>query len=418
MQKLNIDEAIVDPKTYADPGLFQQVYTSLRKEDPVHWTKPENYRPFWTITKHADIVEVERQSDKFLNAPRMMLFTHEEEEAIREATGGRTDSHLRTLVNMDNPDHRVFRAMTQSWFMPKNLQKLEKDLGRLAKETVDHMASLNGECDFVNDIAIRYPLRVIMMILGIPSKDEALMLKLTQEIFGTQDPEMRRDKESSDVKATVDDCFAYFTQVIEDRRANPVDDIASVIANAQIDGKPIGLLEAISYYVLVATAGHDTTSSSTSGGMLALIQNPDQLEKLRADPQLLSSAVDEMIRFTTPVKHFFRTAKEDYVLRGRTIRAGDSLMMCYPSANQDEEVFEDPLAFKVDRQPANKHLAFGFGPHVCLGQHLARQEIRALFVELLKRLEHVELAGDPATTRSTFVNGLKRLPIRFRLTPA
>ena len=181
-----------------------------------------------------------------------------------------------------------------------------------------------------------------------------------------------------------------------------------------IDGKPIGDMELLSYYTIIITAGHDTTSSSMAGGLLALIQNPAELNKLRENPELLTSAVDEMIRWTTPVRHFFRSATQDYVLRGKKIRAGDALMMCYPSANQDEDVFEQPEVFKVDRL-TGKHIAFGYGPHLCIGQHLARMELRALYKELLARVEHIELAGQPKGVEATFVSGLKSLPIRYRM---
>lgn len=418
----SIDNAIVDPKTYADEGAYHALFARLRREDPVRWTAPDNVRPFWTVSRHADIMEIERQNDRFRNEPRLTLASIEDEERVKQFTGG---SHLllRTLVNMDNPDHRAFRAITQSWFMPRRLAQLDERLHQLARASVDRMEALGGECDFVRDIAVWYPLRVIMTILGIPAEDEPRMLKLTQEIFGARDPEMRRAMEQDPARKklavieTVKDFFAYFAAVTADRRRNPRDDVASVIANAQIDGKPINDFEAMSYYVIIATAGHDTTSSSTAGGLLALIENPDQLDRLRRDPGLIPSAIDEMFRWVTPVKHFFRTATEDYELRGRKIRAGDSLMMCYPSGNRDEEVFEDPFAFRIDRQP-NRHLAFGYGAHLCLGQHLAKAEMRVLYRELLSRLEHVELAGPPAWVEASFVSGLKRLPIRYRLRPS
>jgi cytochrome P450 len=413
MQDKALDNALVDVKTYADDARLHALFTRLRAEDPVHYTEPDGYVPFWAITKHADIQEIEKLNDLFINDPALTLAPIEVEEQVKRFTGG---SHLllRTLVHMDNPDHRVYRALTQGWFMPANLRKLEGQLDELAKVYVDRMAGMNGRCDFVQDVALWYPLRVIMMILGVPEEDEPRMLQLTQEIFGNQDPDTERGGSFENLTETITDFFAYFRAITEDRRANPRDDVASVIANAEIDGKPIGEFEAMSYYIIVATAGHDTTSSSTAGGLLALIENPDQFEKLRADPDLLPSAVDEMIRWETPVKHFMRTATEDYELRGRKITKGDRLMLCYPSANRDEEVFEDPFAFRVDRKP-NRHIAFGYGAHLCLGQHLAKMEIRALYRELLARLEHIELDGEPARTEASFVGGLKRLPVRYRM---
>ena len=410
---MNIDAAIVDPKTYADDATLRAVFARVRQQDPVHWTVAEHYRPFWTVSKHADIMEIERQPQLFLNAPRTTLFTIDDERRTFEQTGGGT-TLIRTLVHIDDPEHRALRSVTQSWFLPKNLHGLEQGLAALATELVDKMAAMGGQCDFVKDVSVWYPLRVIMLILGIPQSDEVKMLRLTQQIFGSTDADMQREADSTDLAPVVNELFAYFSAIAANRRANPTLDVASLIANAMIDGKPIGDMELLSYYTIIITAGHDTTSSSMAGGLLALIQNPAELNKLRENPELLTSAVDEMIRWTTPVRHFFRSATQDYVLRGKKIRAGDALMMCYPSANQDEDVFEQPEVFKVDR-PTGKHIAFGYGPHLCIGQHLARMELRALYKELLARVEHIELAGQPKGVEATFVSGLKSLPIRYRM---
>lgn len=409
-----LDDQLVNPATFTDETSLHALWADLRRDDPVHWTEPVGYRPFWSISKHADIMEIERQHELFINDPRTTLATIQQEEDIKTFTGG---SHIliRSLVQMDNPDHMVFRKLTQGWFMPPNLKKLQAGLADLAKEFVDRMEAKGGECDFVSDVAVWYPLRVIMMILGVPREDEPTMLRLTQELFGSTDADLSREDEKTSIDMnTVTEFFDYFTKLTEARRADPQADVASIIANAEINGEPIGHLEAMSYYIIVATAGHDTTSSSTAGGLLALLENPDQLERLRANPDLLPSAIDEMIRWSTPVKHFMRTAAADYELRGKTIKKGDSLFLFYPSGNRDEEVFDDPNQFKIDRTP-NKHLAFGYGAHVCLGQHLAKMEIKALYDELLPRLESIELAGDPSRVAANFVSGLKRLPIRYAM---
>jgi cytochrome P450 len=409
-----LDDQLVNPATFTDETSLHALWADLRRDDPVHWTEPVGYRPFWSISKHADIMEIERQHELFINDPRTTLATIQQEEDIKTFTGG---SHIliRSLVQMDNPDHMVFRKLTQGWFMPPNLKKLQAGLADLAKEFVDRMEAKGGECDFVSDVAVWYPLRVIMMILGVPREDEPTMLRLTQELFGSTDADLSREDEKTSIDMnTVTEFFDYFTKLTEARRADPQDDVASIIANAEINGEPIGHLEAMSYYIIVATAGHDTTSSSTAGGLLALLENPDQLERLRANPDLLPSAIDEMIRWSTPVKHFMRTATADYELRGKTIKKGDSLFLFYPSGNRDEEVFDDPNQFNIDRTP-NKHLAFGYGAHVCLGQHLAKMEIKALYDELLPRLDSIELAGDPSRVAANFVSGLKRLPIRYAM---
>jgi cytochrome P450 len=253
--------------------------------------------------------------------------------------------------------------------------------------------------------------------MGLPETDYPRMLKLTQELFGAADEDLRRGDSAEDLIAVVQDFFVYFTQLTEDRRAHPTDDLVSVVANATIDGEPLTMMQTISYYVIAATAGHDTTASAMAGGLHALIEHPDQLARLRADPSLVATAADEMIRWVTPVKHFMRTATADHQLRDRTIRAGESVLLSYPSANRDEEVFDDPFRFDVGRSP-NKHLSFGFGVHYCLGAMLARMELKALYTELVPRLRSVELAGDPKLMKTIFVGGLKSLPIRYEVAPA
>lgn len=419
-----LDDEIVNPDLYASEEIHQ-VYSRLRESDPVYWTEPEGFRPFWSITKHADILEIERQSSIFINSARTYLSPAAGEEWIKSMTG---DTHLfRTLVDLDDPVHMKLRALTQGWFMPPNLRKLEGRIASLAREHVDHMASLGGECDFVKEVALWYPLRVIMEILGIPRSDEAFMLKMTQEIFGPGDPDVADQSENKsengvtmtsdqgvDLLQTAQELFRYFGAITIDRRQNPRDDVSTVIANGQIDGQPIGDREAMSYYIIVATAGHDTTSSTASGGLLELIRRPEQMTKLKNDMSLLPNAVEEMIRWITPVKHFMRTAAQDYTLRDKSIKAGDGLSLFYWSGNRDEDVFDAPFEFRVDRD-VKKQVAFGHGVHLCLGMHLARMELRALFQELLPRLEFIELAGEPKNTRANFVSGLKSLPVRYRL---
>ncbi|CAE7455133.1 cyp108 [Symbiodinium microadriaticum] len=398
---------ITTPAAYADFDGLHAKFRRLRNEAPVCFMEPDNYQPYWAVTKHADIIEIEGQPEKFINAPRLTLMDIETEEAIKEQTGG-SRYIIRSLVDMDNPDHSKYRLLTQAWFMPKNLKALEENVKSLAKEIVDKMEEMGGECDFVKDVAVWYPLRVIMSILGVERKDEALMLKLTQELFGASDDDMSRDDSNFDTNVIVD-YFNFFNALTAERRANPKDDVASVISNAKMDGELLPELECISYYIIVATAGHDTTSSSTSGGMLNLLRNPDQLQKLRDNPDLMGNAVEEMIRYETPVKHFFRTATEDYDLRGQKIKAGDSLAMFYPSANRDEEAFDDPDAFRIDRE-IPKNMAFGHGPHLCLGMHLARMEIAALYTELLSRVKSIELAGEPQWVESVMADITIRNP--------
>ena len=405
---------IAYPETYADEKELHDIFTFMRKEDPVSWVEPNQFRPFWAITKHEDIIEIEKQNELFINDPRTTLMDIPTEDAIKEFTGG---SHLlvRSLVHMDNPDHQSYRSLTQKWFAPPNLESLKKDIRNIAKEYVNKMVDYGSECDFAKDIAIFYPLRVIMSILGVPKEDEPRMLRLTQELFGGRDEDMIRDEsETSSESNTITDFFEYFNALTEDRRKNPTNDVSSVIANAQINNEQLGHLEAMSYYIIIATAGHDTTSSSTAGGILALIENPDQLLKLKNNPSLMTSAVEETIRWVTPVKNFFRTATQNYDLKDREIKKDDSILLCYPSGNRDEEIFDDPFKFKVDRSP-NRHLAFGHGAHLCLGKYLAKIEMEIFYEELFKKIDNIQLNGEPEWVKASFVSGLKSLPIKYTL---
>ena len=400
--------AMVRPSTYANPTLLETLMAEFRANDPLPFIQSDSHKPFYIATKHADIIEIARQPEIFKNTQQSVLQTKEIEAAQAEQ-----GNPLRTLIHMDDPDHSKFRALTKAWFMPENLKRVEASVRSIADETVDRMLESGRELDFVTEVAVWYPLRVIMSILGVPAGDEALMLKLTQELFGADDPDMKREQApDEDRMQTLIDFFNYFNALTASRRANPTDDVASVIANAQIDGAPIGELEAMSYYVIIATAGHDTTSSSTAGGMLALLQHPEELQKVINNPDLMPLMVDEAIRWTSPVKHFMRYPERSYELRGKTIEAGSPVMLLYPSGNRDEEVFDRPQSFLADRRP-NRHLAFGHGAHHCLGNLLAKMEIRFLYEAIFNRIKTFELLGEPRWVESTFVSGLKTLPVRI-----
>ena len=412
---LTPDEAVrvfTDPAAYADEPRFFEACRLLRHEAPLHrYVDPTGeYNPFWAVTKHKDVLEIELHNGIFINEPRPVLGPASSDR--RNAESGHL---LRTLIHVDDPEHRDLRGVTSEWFLPKNLAKLDARLADLAKRYVDKMASMGGECDFARDIAMHMPLNVILDILGLPESDYPRMLKLTQELFGGQDEELRRDTSPEAVIAVIQDFFAYFTKITEDRRASPTDDLASAVANGRINGEDLTMMQTISYYVITATAGHDTTASAIAGGLQALIENPGQMEKLRRDPSLVTTAADEIIRWVTPVKHFMRTATEDYEIGGITIKKGESVLLSYPSANRDEDVFENPDTFDISRSP-NKHLSFGFGVHYCLGAMLARMEIKAMLTELIPRLASIEIAGEPSLMKTTFVGGLKRLPVRYEMT--
>lgn len=406
-----LDAQIASPRTYAHLTEMDALFRRLRQEDPVHWTEPEGYRPFWTVSRHADIMEVERKPEVFISAPRTALRSIEEEERIRKVTG--SVQVARTIIQMDEPDHRAYRKLTEAWFMPQRLKSMEEGMKRLASTYVERMKRHGNSCDFVKDIAVWYPLRAVMMLLGVPEEDEGMILRLTQQHFANTDPTVKQSG-ARDGATTATEIFAYFTDLTAERRKNPKDDLVSLLADAKVDGKPISDFDRNSYFFIMALAGHDTTSASIGGTMHALIENPEQLAKLRANPELLGPAMDEGIRWTSPVRHFFRTAQMDYELAGRQIKAGDSLLLAYPSANRDEAVFDAPYEFRVDRTP-NRHIAFGFGIHVCLGQHLARLEMKSLFSQLLETVDDLALAGEPQWLEANFVGGLKSLPISYRI---
>ena len=408
---MNPVSIFTDPKAYTDPERWHAVAARLRREDPVLRIEVDGFDPFWAVTRHADVIEIERQAERFPNTPESVLMP----SAMKPSRGG-PPVPVKTLINMDGEQHRAYRNLTNEWFKPGALRKtLQPRIEQLAKKYVDRMAELGGACDFAMDVARFYPLQVIMSVLGVPESDELRMLDLTQKLFGADDPDFGVGGDPEKRRAVLMNMVGYFQRMTADRRARPGDDLASVIANGRIDGAALPDLETMGYYIIVATAGHDTTSSTLAGGLEALARHPEQLRALQRDPTGIDNAVEEMIRWVTPVRHFLRYAEEDYELRGRRIAKGDGLLMSYLSANCDEEVFSDPFAFDSARPNASSHLAFGTGVHFCLGTGLARMELRTFFRELLPRLEWVELAGPAAYTAATFVGAPKRIPIRYRL---
>jgi cytochrome P450 len=435
------DDDVIAPEIYGRIGHPHRAFAWLRANDPLRYVEPSRFRPFWAVTKHADIVEIEKQPELFASEPRPLLQPEVTRPEMRQevmaqifarlqdspkllevlATAGE-GGLIRSLVQMDPPDHTKYRALVQPWFKPSNIKRLEDRLGTIIDRILDDMAGDGTErtVDFVQDIAVWPPLKLITELLGIPEQDEWRILKLTNELFAGEDTEMKRMGEDPlSIFETIKDLYAYFTDLTEARRAEPTEDLASYIANGRIDGEYLPYKELISYYIIVATAGHETTRTAISGGLHALLTHPEQMAKLQAgieDEELVKLAVEEMIRWTTPVAQFSRTAMQDCVLRGRQIRKGDTLALFYASANFDEEIFDEPFEFRIDRKP-NRHLAFGTGPHQCLGLILARLEMRIFFRQFIPRLAHIELDGDAEHLRASFVHGLKHLPIRFAMKP-
>ncbi len=407
---MNRNAELLDPAVMGDETSMYQLFRYLREQDPVSYVEHPDFEPFWSVTRHRDIKFISQNNDLFLNNPRTVLVQRDFEQALREQFG--TRNGLETLIHMDNPKHRKLRNVTRDWFKPGPIDRLRSDVQSIARDYVDKMEDMGGECDFVKDIALLYPLRVIMSIIGVAPEEEAMMLKLTQELFGGQDPSQSRGTGVEDGLGVLMDFFNYFTAVVEDRKQNPGDDLASLLANAVVDGQPMETLDQISYFIITATAGHDTTSATVGGGMKALIEHPQEMAKLRANPDLARQAAREMIRWVSPVRHMMRTTTQDVELQGRTIRSGENLCLWYPSANRDSEAVEDPDTFLIERDNRNQ-LAFGYGGHMCLGQHLAVLEVEMFFRELLPRLEHIELADDPQWVQAIFVGGLKSMPVRY-----
>jgi cytochrome P450 len=405
-------KVLADPTAYADDERLHTALTHLRANNPVAWVDNRPYRPFWAITKHADIMAIERDNQLFINEPRPLLTTSEGDDIAKAQL--ESGMGLRTLIHMDDPHHRKVRTIGADWFRPKAMRDLKVRVDELAKRYVDKLRDVGPECDFVTEIAVNFPLYVIMSLLGLPESDFGRMHSLTQELFGGDDDEYKRGSTPEEQLQVLLEFFAYFTQLTASRREHPTDDLASAIANGRIDGEPLSDVDTASYYVIVATAGHDTTKDAISGGLHALIDNPGELRRLRDDPELMPTAVEEMIRWSTPVKEFMRTATADTTVRGVEIAKGDSVYLAYVSGNRDEEVFDEPFRFDVSRNP-NKHVAFGYGVHFCLGAALARMEMSSLFAELIPRLDSIELAGPPELSATTFVGGLKHLPIRYSL---
>ncbi len=407
-------DIFTDNHRWGDLDEWNRTALALHEQGPIHRIEREGFQPFWAVIGHDEVLEVERQPDLFTNGPVPVLADRASLEA--------TVLPIKTLIHMDAPEHTHYRRLTADWFKPASIKRLDGRLRELSDEALGTLRARVGDdgvgrCDFAVDIALPFPLQVILKILGLPEADYPRMLMLTQQLFGGQDPDMQRDELTPEVMAEViGDFYTYFTALTAERRDTPTEDLATLIANGQIEGAAMPDLETMGYYVIIATAGHDTTSSAMAGGMHALVEHPDQLEALRsAAPEQINNAVEEMIRWTAPVRHFMRTATADAEVGGQEIAQGEWLYLSYKAANLDPRTFDDPLTFDVTRHNADRNISFGFGRHYCLGAQLARNELRQLFSTLLPEIDSIELGGDPATMKTTFVGGHKTLPISYRL---
>ena len=408
------DFHLIHPDHYAARGYPHPAWARLRREDPVHWFDRTRGMPFWAITKHADIVTIGKQPEKFLNGPRLVL-SHEPETP---------NIFPPTLIQLDPPKHGVYRQLISKRFTPRYLQSIHGDIERIGKQIVDQLLQKSGpgeygECDFVKEVSAPLPIAVIAWLLGVPESDWNLLFDWTNRTIGAGDPEYQQPGKTpqESAMAAMTELFGYFAKLVEEKRKKPGDDLVSLFAHLEVDGQRIPEMDVLTFCLIIVIAGNETTRNGTTGGMLAFIEHPEEMRKLVRNPKLIDSAVEEVVRWVSPLIHFGRTATVDFELRGKKIEAGQALALFYPSANRDEEIFPDGDVFRVDRSP-NHHLGFGVGEHFCLGSHVARLELAIAYKYLLPRIEEIEIAGEIERLASSLVGGVKRLPIRYKLTAA
>lgn len=397
---------LVDPDRYAARGYPHDLWTRLRREDPVAYVEAPGFEPFWAVTTHSDVLWVSARPTQFSNARGITL----------TRAGAAPIPASEILVLLDPPKHGTMRRIVIPRFTPRAVRTKRTELDELARDVVAEALGdgSSPELDVVDRIAAPFPLALIAWIVGVPRDDWRFLYGLSNEVIGKDDPEFRRPGESPGrtIQRARSEIRAYFADLLDQRRRDPQDDLASDLLQARVDAEPLTQEQLLSFCELFVEAGNETTRNAISGGVLAFCDHPGEWERLRACPELLPDAVDEILRWVSPISHFTRVATEDVTLHGRSIRAGDQLALYYGSANRDEAVFDDPFAFRIDRRP-NPHLAFGFGEHFCVGSHLARVEIELVFGHLLRRVERFEAAGPVVRLRSAVNGSIKQLPIRL-----
>jgi cholest-4-en-3-one 26-monooxygenase len=400
---------LVDPKRFALGGYPHHVWTQLRAQAPVAFIEPPGYPPFWAVTKHADVQYAASQPQLFSSAQGITL-----DMDLRGL-----EMPVEMIVYLDPPQHGPMRQVANKKFLRSSVRARSEEIERIAAELVDQAASRGEirECDFVDTFAAPFPVAVISWVLGVPPSDWEHLFRWTNEIIGKDDPEYRLPGESPEQTSmrARGELHRYFKQMVAHRREDPQDDLVTQLVQSQVNGVPLTQKQLVTYCELLVEAGNQTTRDAIAGGMQAFCEFPDQWEKLRAHPELLPEAVEEILRWVTPISYFSRTATQDCELHGQQIRAGDKLALYWASANRDEEVFDEPFEFRIDRQPGQP-VVFGFGPHLCMGAHVARAELMAMFGLLITRMEWFEQSG-PLERLNSSVNGaIKHLPIRYRLT--
>jgi len=397
-----IASALTDPEAHADHRIHD-AFTWLRNNEPVGIAEPADFEPMWIISKHGDLSRVASHSAVRNSQRNAFLFSTSTLDRMAEVTGERAPV-FRNLLQMDPPEHRPYRMVTANFFQRSLLAEVEPTIRELAGKAIDRMIGFGGECDFATQIGFSYPLRIVVGLLGLGEEEDARILHLTQELFTLDD--------TARFAAAQENFNAFFDEVIADRRANPRNDLASLISNARINGEPMPLPEARGYLSSLATAGHETTASVISGAVEALCLDPAEFARIKADRSLIPGLVDEAIRWVSPNKITVRTAVEDIEIHDRIIGKGEAIGLAWASGNRDEDVFGDPFTFRSDRKP-NRLLSFGAGPHACVGQQLARLQMTILFEELFRRIERIELAGEVKNMASLLTSGPKSVPVRY-----
>ncbi len=406
---MSLDTIDLTNKDVFVEGVPHQWFETLRREAPVYWhPEPDGGPGFWCVTRYEDVVTVNRDNQTFSsNRGAVFMWDLPPEDLEQQRL---------MMLNMDPPIHTRYRRLVNKGFTPRMIDELEATIRERTRSILDKVAP-RGECDFVVDVAAELPLQVIADILGVPQADRHKMFDWSNRMIGSEDPEYGVSQEQAQEASM--ELFAYAAKLAEEKRAQDPHgaDLISVLSEAEVEGEQLTQLEIDLFFMLLTVAGNETTRNLISHGMLMLLDNPDQLARLRDHRELLPGAVDEMLRCASPVMHFRRTATRDLTLGDTAIAEGDKVVIWYASANRDETVFTDPMRFDIERSP-NEHVAFGGGgPHFCLGANLARMEIRVIFDELLDRWHDLELTGEPQRLRSNFINGIKHIPLRFSASP-
>jgi cholest-4-en-3-one 26-monooxygenase len=390
------------------------MFDVLRRESPVHWHEEPNGPGYWAITKYDDLKEISRRPRVFSSENKGVM--------LREPDPATVAFQSKIMLSMDPPKHHQHRTLINKAFTPRMVDNLRPHIQEMVKQIVNDVIE-RGECDFVEDLAAPLPMLVICEMMGIPEADRRRVYEVGNKMVGFDDPEYH-DGKTLDMKAELDgdghdyaaEMFLYAAELREKALSHPGDDLASALVNAELDGEKLTAEAFNFFFLLLLIAGNETTRTVTSNGMISLLDNPDQLEALKQDPTLVNSAVEEILRYSPAVHSFRRQVTEDTEIRGQKIREDDKLILWYPSANRDEEVFAEPHRFDVRRSP-NEHVAFGYGEHYCLGANLARMELQEIFREIITRIDGLEMTAAPRRLRSNFINGVKEMQVRFEPGP-